>query len=195
MGDGAGIHRDIYVGMVAEELAKQGYYDTVKEVYAFVSKTAEKEEMHFYEDELRCALASLQCLRNGEHISKYMMQTVRCGAETEAELQLEKEKEQLRQSLQTGIGNTVLYRYAKPDASTKETLTIKATETLWSGFCYGEPRKSYVNAYLPNVLNKWIELTAQDESVGNIVTKTYRTNEKPTYIIKEEMQTYVLEEK
>lgn len=44
------IHRDIYVGMVAEEMAQSGYYGEDVTLYGFLANG----ELHSFDDEQEC---------------------------------------------------------------------------------------------------------------------------------------------
>lgn len=52
------IHRDIYVGMVAEEMAQSGYYGEDVTLYGFLANG----ELHSFDDEQECAETYLLAL-------------------------------------------------------------------------------------------------------------------------------------
>ena len=62
------IHRDIYVGMVAEEMAQSGYYGEDVTVYGFMDK--EDGFLHAFADEAECAKRYLQLLAQGRTLSR-----------------------------------------------------------------------------------------------------------------------------
>lgn len=55
------IHRDIYVGMVAEEMAQSGYYGEDVTLYGFLANG----ELHSFDDEQECAETYLLALAAG----------------------------------------------------------------------------------------------------------------------------------
>lgn len=62
------IHRDIYVGMVAEEMAQSGYYGEDVTVYGFIDyKTS---LFHSFEREEACTSTYLQLLYQGQKLSQ-----------------------------------------------------------------------------------------------------------------------------
>lgn len=59
------IHRDIYVGMVAEEMAASGYYGEDVTIYCFL----ENGMLHSFTDAKKCAIAYLRILATGVNVS------------------------------------------------------------------------------------------------------------------------------
>lgn len=57
------IHRDIYVGMVAEEMAQSGYYGEDVTLYGFLANG----ELHSFDDEQECAETYLLALAAFAH--------------------------------------------------------------------------------------------------------------------------------
>ena len=66
MDDAKDIHRDIYVGMVAEEMAKSGYYGEDLTRYGFLADGA----LHHFDDAQACAEAYLLALAAGAEVSR-----------------------------------------------------------------------------------------------------------------------------
>lgn len=60
------IHRDIYVDMVAEEMAQSGYYGEDVTLYGFLANG----ELHSFDDEQECAETYLLALAAGAEISR-----------------------------------------------------------------------------------------------------------------------------
>lgn len=68
------IHRDIYVGMVAEEMAQSGYYGEDVTLYGFLANG----ELHSFDDEQECAETYLLALAAGAEISRMTSMHKRC---------------------------------------------------------------------------------------------------------------------
>ena len=68
------IHRDIYVGMVAEEMAQSGYYGEDVTLYGFLANG----ELHSFDDEQECAETYLLALATGAEISRMTSMHKRC---------------------------------------------------------------------------------------------------------------------
>lgn len=64
-------HRDIFVGMVAEELAKDGYFGEEINMYVFYVWDKVMETL-FFEDEDDCVRAMLSFVENGALVSEYV---------------------------------------------------------------------------------------------------------------------------
>lgn len=68
------IHRDIYVGMVAEEMAQSGYYGEDATLYGFLANG----ELHSFDDEQECAETYLLALAAGTEILRMTSMHKRC---------------------------------------------------------------------------------------------------------------------
>jgi len=73
-------HRDIFSGMVAESLHKEGYFGEEYQVFAFLYRLDGVTGLAVHEDELSCAQQSVQLLRQGAIVSKYASRRVRSPA-------------------------------------------------------------------------------------------------------------------
>lgn len=191
MGDGVGYHRDIYVGMVAEELAKQGYYDMEKEMFAFIGQLGDNEFAYFFDNEWNCAMTCLQLLEQGASVTPYRSKVILYCTEQEYAEKSTAVKEELKKTLQSQWNRGEIFAFH----NSKDVLTnlcMAPGETLWSGFVYVNGTKCYSNAYLPTTLKKWFALSAECENPGDILTKKYVSSEKPVMVIKEEMKKLLL---
>lgn len=92
------IHRDIYVGIVAERMAQSGYYGEDVTVYGFMDK--EKGFPHTFADETECSERYLQLLAQGKTLSRIGSVHKRVLLEQIATVMLELDKE-LRNQVQT----------------------------------------------------------------------------------------------
>ena len=192
MGDGVGYHRDIYVGMVAEELAKQGYYDKEKDVFAFIGQLGERKLVYYFDDEWTCAITCLHLLEQGASVMPYRSKTFSYCTEQECVEKTAIAKEELKAMLQSQWNRDETLTFS----NTKDVLSsnhVTQNEILWSGFAYAEGKKCYSNAYLPATLKKWFALSAEGEKPGEIMTKIYTNSEKTVMMIKEEMKKLLLE--
>lgn len=69
---GEQIHRDIYSGMVAEQLAKEGYFGEDINLYLFYSSN-DTVEVHIETDEMVCIETLLNHYFKGEVVSNYIL--------------------------------------------------------------------------------------------------------------------------
>lgn len=85
------IHRDIYVGMVAEEMAQSGYYGEDVTLYGFLANG----ELHSFASEQECAETYLLALAAGAEVSRLTHAHRHCkktrAAKADAATALEKE--------------------------------------------------------------------------------------------------------
>ena len=80
------IHRDIYVGMVAEEMAQSGYYGEDVTLYGFLANG----ELNSFDDEQECAETYLLALAAGAEISRMTSMHKRCQKKRSARKPLAK---------------------------------------------------------------------------------------------------------
>lgn len=74
MNESQNLHRDLYVGMVAEEMAQSGYYGEDVTRYGFLANG----ELHSFDDEQECAETYLLALAAGAEISRMTSMHKRC---------------------------------------------------------------------------------------------------------------------
>lgn len=74
MNESQNLHRDLYVGMVAEEMAQSGYYGEDVTLYGFLANG----ELHSFDDEQECAETYLLALAAGAEISRMTSMHKRC---------------------------------------------------------------------------------------------------------------------
>lgn len=70
-------HRDIYVGLVAEELSKAGYFGQAQTLYGYLLWTKEGKKLCCEASETRCARRYLHHWRQGYSLSPYLSESVR----------------------------------------------------------------------------------------------------------------------
>lgn len=84
MNDAQEIHRDIYSGMVAEELAKEGYYGEDLTLYGFLESAGGGRGVQIFENEEECAKTYLKRRAMGALVSPIESVHQRCqGSEAE----------------------------------------------------------------------------------------------------------------
>lgn len=134
MNDTQEIHRDIYVGMVAEEMAQSGYYGEDLTLYGFL---AQGGTLYAYESEQACAEAYLLALAAGavpsrlasvhKHCAKKRAAIAKTRAALEEELRATLAAEAPRfspQPVELGILETYTRALPKPRSHEKDAAIV-----------------------------------------------------------------------
>lgn len=106
------IHRDIYVGMVAEEMAQSGYYGEDVTLYGFLANG----ELHSFDDEQECAETYLLALAAGAEISRMTSMHKRCQKKRSAK---KAAREELTSEMRTMLA-------AEPAPFARRTVDLRA---------------------------------------------------------------------
>lgn len=113
------IHRDIYVGMVAEEMAQSGYYGEDVTLYGFLANG----ELHSFDDEQECAETYLLALAAGAEISRMTSMHKRCQKKRSAK---KAAREELASEMRTMLA-------AEPAPFARRTVDLRALSDYTKG--------------------------------------------------------------
>lgn len=94
-------HRDIFVGMVAEELAKDGYFGEEVNLYAFYAWDGKIRTL-FFENEDDCVRKMLELLIKGALVSEYIFYKTHIEERTEQALAQIKEQAGAKLAIEEG---------------------------------------------------------------------------------------------
>lgn len=113
------IHRDIYVGMVAEKMAQSGYYGEDVTLYGFLANG----ELHSFDDEQECAETYLLALAAGAEISRMTSMHKRCQKKRSAK---KAAREELASEMRTMLA-------AEPAPFARRTVDLRALSDYTKG--------------------------------------------------------------
>ena len=241
------IHRDIYSGIVAEELNKGGYFGKECEFYGFLCAANGIIDLQSAVTEEECAQEYLKKIQQGYLLSPYTLVKQRFYQELsiseiqkiltellhsklqkkylmDLQLNISKQhakeimllnevqeylsglsKEQiikkrlpiallLGQLLSKGQISKQQYQQLRDSLPPLDSQVEETTAKQYYGFAYQNAEKwmFYANAYLPAVLNKWLEYTAQGVVVSALARKSYNPLDK-WYQIKDDLISFLQE--
>lgn len=121
MNESQGIHRDIYVGMVAEEMAESGYYGEDVTRYGFLANG----ELHSFANEDDCAETYLLALAAGAQVSRLANGHKHCAKKQAAK---EAAAQALDEEMQTMLSAESVVFVRKPVDLTPLAAYTKALE-------------------------------------------------------------------
>ena len=130
------IHRDIYVGMVAEEMAQSGYYGEDVTLYGFLANG----ELHSFDDEQECAETYLLALATGAEISRMTSMHKRCQKKRSAK---KAAREELTSEMRAMLA-------AEPAPFARRTVDLRALSDYTKGLA--KPRSREQEAAIVGVM-------------------------------------------
>ena len=130
------IHRDIYVGMVAEEMAQSGYYGEDVTLYGFLANG----ELHSFDDEQECAETYLLALAAGADISRMTSMHKRCQKKRSAK---KAAREELTSEMRAMLA-------AEPAPFARRTVDLRALSDYTKGLA--KPRSREQEAAIVGVM-------------------------------------------
>lgn len=232
------IHRDIYSGMVAEELNKEGYFGREVSVYAFYVWKDGTADIHYFTEEDDAVREMVKEFNAGHPVSDAVVlrerlegapddDSVPSSMYTRAMVKLMKEQQITLQAAiirskapQTMEKNDAVRKFVRdldacgtdaregvlaayraegliglvPFAGLRNEVALpEQAGRRVSGFAWMEEGtvKTYVNAYLPTVWQKWRE-KQRECLVAPITTKVYEDDQTLAYALKEDFDAVLL---
>ena len=191
-------HRDIYSGMVANELGKQGYFGEDYRLYGFLVWIEGKKKLIFAENELRCAQMYLGYLQKGYPVTSYSSYGERIYGEQEAPII----KKTIKNKLSTKLDNLpeITWSISQQDLlalkNYAEGQMLKDGNKTLSGFAWLDDMdtvKCYCNLFLPATIQRWFQLLEEKRPVSVILMNSFYVSETPVAERREYFQKELLE--
>lgn len=174
-------HRDIFVGMVAEELAKDGYFGEEVNMYAFYVWHGEMHTV-FFENEDECVREMLILAMKGALVSEYVLYKTHIDTRNERVLAEIKEQAAIKLAEQENDNiQKQIAEYAKKEFHSREAefaeylskITIEQATLVNSVLLYGLQNKMISLAFA----DKW----RQEEKMSKWSGFAYFENEQIKY--------------
>jgi len=187
------LHRDLFVGSVAEELNKNGYFGKEVEWYCFLYWDGQNRFSEIFEDERECVKAQIALVEKGCLVSEYSLFRERIYEESAQALDDLKQTARARleavhgEALQELIERSRTELAPKPCAIRKYLDGTGQDEIAGFAWLDGDCIKYYVNAYLPNVWKKWSAYKKAGKKISYLYMEPYCAEAGRTvYQIKED---------
>lgn len=176
------LHRDLFVGTVAEELNKNGYFGKEVEWYCFLYWDGQNRFSEIFEDERECVKAQIALTEKGYLVSEYILFKGRVYKENKKTMDILKQNAQNR--LETLHGEALQVLIERTSAETiSGSIEIKkhfhsSGQAEIAGFAWIEESgiKYFVNAYLPNVWKKWRKYKDAGMEISYLYIEAYDPN-------------------